>query len=91
VDGVDMEKFRKRLVVIETVQWTGSNLNEIEDMIQDKDAASVFKFENGKLVIFTLEGQHLANIGDWIIKGVRGEFYPCKPDIFEMTYERVSE
>lgn len=41
----------------------------------------------GGLVIKTLEGNHLANIGDYIIKGVAGEFYPCKPDIFEKTYE----
>jgi len=40
-----------------------------------------------KVIIPTLEGDHLANIHDWIIKGVKGEFYPCKPDIFEMTYE----
>jgi hypothetical protein len=45
----------------------------------------------GNLMIKTLEGNHLANIGDFIIKGVHGEFYPCKPDIFEKTYEQVNE
>ena len=45
----------------------------------------------GGLVIKTLEGEHLASIGDYIIKGVSNEFYPCKPDIFERTYEKVSE
>jgi hypothetical protein len=43
------------------------------------------------LKIFTLEGSHLATIGDWIIKGVKGEFYPCKPDIFDQTYLIVEE
>jgi hypothetical protein len=41
------------------------------------------------LKIFSLEGPHLASIGDWVIRGVKGEFYPCKPDIFEQTYEEV--
>ena len=45
----------------------------------------------GGLIIKTLEGEHLASIGDYIIKGVQGEFYPCKPDIFEETYELVGE
>lgn len=44
---------------------------------------------NDGLVIHTLEGDMLADYGDWIIKGVKGEFYPCKPDIFEATYEKV--
>jgi len=43
------------------------------------------------LKIFTLEGSLTASVGDWIIKGVKGEFYPCKPDIFEATYEEVSD
>ena len=45
----------------------------------------------GGLVIRTLEGEHIASIGDYIIKGVKGEFYPCKPDIFHKTYEKVEE
>ena len=48
-----------------------------------------FSIVAGGLVIKTLEGQHLASIGDWIIKGVANEFYLCKPDIFEATYESV--
>ena len=44
---------------------------------------------NGILTIPTLEGDHIANVGDWIIQGVQGEFYPCKPDIFDATYEPV--
>ena len=46
---------------------------------------------DGKFKITTLEGVHIANIDDYIIRGVKGEFYPCKPDIFEMTYEKIEE
>ena len=47
------------------------------------------RWHNNKLIIPTLEGDHEANPGDWIIKGIAGEFYPCKPHIFEKTYEKV--
>ena len=45
---------------------------------------------DGRMMIATLEGPHHANLGDWIIRGVKGEFYPCKPDVFEITYEPVA-
>lgn len=77
-------KFRKKPVVIEAVQFTG-NFTEIEQFVGG-DA----EFRDGQLLVATLEGPlHAAN-GDWIIKGVKGEFYPCKPDIFEATYEPVA-
>jgi hypothetical protein len=50
-----------------------------------------FGYKNGVWSILTLEGTMDANPGDWIIKGVKGEFYPCKPDIFEQTYEKVED
>lgn len=86
-------KFRKKPVVIEAVQWNGSNTKEVEDFA--RDSARVFKAvypsDNPKTVpyidIYTLEGTMRASVGDYIIKGVNGEFYPCKPDIFEKTYE----
>lgn len=78
-----MWKYRKIPAVIEAVQWN-SSISEIENFIGN----SVF-IENGKIIIPTLEGPHMASPGDWIIKGIRGEFYPCKPDIFEQTYEKV--
>ena len=77
-------KFRKKPVVIDAVQYTGPNFSEMEAFVGG-DA----EFRNGKLVIATLEGALRASVGDWIIKGVKGEFYPCKPDIFAATYERV--
>ena len=78
-----MSKFRKRPVVIEAIQFAG-NFAEIEQFVGG-DA----EFRNGELVIATLEGAMHASPQDWIIKGIQGEFYPCKPDIFEATYEEI--
>ena len=78
-----MPKFRKKPVEILAHQWTGENTEEILDWINHPDA----KLTGDHLNIPTLEGDHYACKDDWIIKGVKGEFYPCKPDIFEMTYE----
>jgi hypothetical protein len=82
-----MPKYRKKPVVIEAVQWDGTNYDEIGDWMGLNATCEI----NGAFVIPTLEGDHLARVGDWIIKGVAGEFYPCKPDIFERTYEKVEE
>lgn len=88
-------KYRKKTVVIEAIQWTGLNLEEVKAFVGESlkydihDAA----WEVGKgapivnMKIHTLEGDHECTKGDFIIKGVNGEFYPCKPDIFEKTYE----
>lgn len=81
-----MAKFRKKPVVIEAVQWTGSNGNEIVRFITGLPDAEAFDE-----TIKTLEGEMHASVGDWIIKGVKGEFYPCKPDIFEATYEPATD
>ena len=81
-----MPKYRKKPVVIEAVQWTGNNIDEIEALGGLRD---YHYYPGGKLIIHTLEGDMRAPIGDYIIKGVDGEFYPCKPDIFEKTYEIV--
>lgn len=78
-------KFRKKPVVIEAVRWTGDNADEIAAFARSA------MWPHGDLVIPTLEGAHRANIGDWIIRGVQGEFYPCKPDIFDATYEAVPD
>lgn len=83
-----VKRYRKKPVVIEAVQWTGSNQSEI-CKFTDRNATHLFV--KGSLYISTLEGVMKASVGDYIVKGVDGEFYPCKPDIFEKTYERVSE
>lgn len=84
----EQRKFRKKPVVIEAVEWAGSNAKEICDFMQWRN---VSHDEKTGLVIHTLEGNHYAMPGDMIIKGVAGEFYPCKPDIFAATYEPESE
>ena len=93
-----MSKFRKRPVVVDAIEWRGDNLREVIDFTGWHPSASnkwtwaeyemIIVPEKG-LKIFTLEGSHMASVGDWIIKGVKGEFYPCKPDVFEATYEEV--
>ncbi|MBM7585840.1 hypothetical protein JOC86_002382 [Bacillus pakistanensis] len=86
-----MAKYRKKPVVIEAVQYNGL-VSEIVDFAVEEHPDNVFKIFNyfdGELFINTLEGKVKANKGDYIIKGVNGEFYPCKPDIFEKTYEIV--
>ena len=94
-----VSKYKKKPIVIEAVQWNGKNLDEVKSFVEDSleywynDTA----WEVGKgpvtigIKIKTLEGDHIASIGDYIIKGANGEFYPCKPDIFEKTYEIVEE
>lgn len=82
-------KFRKKPVVIEATQWDGTN-----ESWQHIMNMGLTKWKPGEMgtqtfYIETLEGDHLARKGDWIIKGVHGEFYPCKPDIFVKTYEPV--
>jgi len=75
--------FRKKPVVIQAIRWTGENPLEVERFI-------TCQYLMGReIIIQTLEGDLAASVGDWIIKGVKGEFYPCKPDIFELTYEQV--
>jgi len=82
-------KFRKKPVVIEAVQWNGNNLEQVSDLALEPSTSEVIRHFGGDdyLYIDTLEGTMRADKGDWIIKGVKGEIYPCKPDIFEATYE----
>jgi hypothetical protein len=86
--GEEMPKqYRKKPVVIEAVQWSGRNIEEVEGFVPPES----LDYEPGvkTLHIKTLEGRMFAKHWDYIIKGVKGEFYPCKPDIFEATYETV--
>ena len=87
-------RYRKKPIVIEAIKWDGTlfTLKQLQSMGMETTSYEADYFRvNGisGLVIKTLEGQHIADLGDWVIKGVQGEFYPCKPDIFEMTYELV--
>jgi hypothetical protein len=80
-----MPKARKKPVEIEYVQWTGKNINEVFSLTNAELVEN--DFMSDELVIQTLEGDMRANKGDYIIKGVKGELYPCKPDVFEATYD----
>lgn len=82
-----MPKFRKKPVVIEAVRWTGENYDDL-DAIGCFQRGSIRRVDGG-LPIRTLEGEMVASVGDWIIRGIKGELYPCKPDIFDATYEAV--
>jgi len=81
--------YRKKPVVIEAVEWTGTNIAEVIALPRNFDLSHVIVNWNGTLSIKTLEGTMQAEIGDFIICGVQGELYPCKPDIFKQTYEDV--
>lgn len=83
-------KFRKKPVVIEAVQLTKNNIVEVAAWIADNGNNSLI-ISGDNIIIPTLEGDMKANSGDYIIKGVKGEFYPCRKDIFEETYETARE
>jgi hypothetical protein len=82
-------KYRKKPIIIEAVKWTGDLNESLIDLVKRGKCEVILSNKN--LIIHTLEGEHTANIGDYIIKGVKDELYPCKPDIFEQTYESVEE
>jgi len=86
-----MTLYRKKPVVIEAVQWLGDNATELAKFTKGQPGGRYFEVDESEKVvrIQTLEGLMTANLGDYIIKGVKGELYPCKPDIFEQTYEEV--
>jgi hypothetical protein len=94
----DKMKFRKKPVVIEATQWfkNGDHPNVVMCWFDESGKIRWAPGDSGlinihccveRAAIETLEGWHMVTPGDWIIQGVKGEFYPCKPDIFEMTYE----
>ncbi len=82
-----MPQFRKKPVVIEAIKWDGKSNTLARIDLLALSSNMVFMVDDGTLSIATLEGEMTAQPGDWIIRGVKGELYPCKPDIFEATYE----
>ena len=87
-----IKKYKKKPVVIEAMQFNDDpeHLVYLSHFINNQDLRVSYKDpENPKLILETLEGQMQASVGDFIIKGVQGEFYPCKPDIFKDTYDEV--
>ncbi len=88
-----MSKYRKKPVVIEAFQYDGDlkYIDIPEWATKAYKEGIIYLNRPSELLIKTLEGDHHASAGDYIIQGVQGEIYPCKPDIFEKTYERVSD
>lgn len=85
-------KYRKKPVVIDAIQWDGMQTT-YEKIITELDPNKKYVLpllRDSKIHIHTLEGDHEGRMGDWVIKGVNGELYPCKPDIFKKTYEPVT-
>ena len=83
-----MAKFRKKVIELEAIQWTGENLLDVTDFVGDP--ANVM----GQIqTLFINSEDNVVTVvpNDWIIKGVKGEFYPCKPDIFAATYEPAED
>lgn len=83
-----IQRYVKKPIPIEAIKWTGHNFDEIINFMGDKHP--VFDGENN-VIIQTLEGEMRANPGSWIIRGIEGEYYPCRGDIFETTYEPYEE
>ena len=94
-----MATYRKKPVEIEAVQFNGFDPTSGQVTLSERPKWLISEFgnrilffgEKDTLTIKTLEGEHIASVGDYIIKGVKGELYPCKPDIFELTYEMVEK
>lgn len=83
-------KFRKKPVVIEARRFDQQSVEggeALADWCRGRLRGTKLMYEDRVIRIDTLEGEIEASFGDWIIKGVKGEFYPCKPDIFDLTYE----
>lgn len=86
-----MQKFVKKPVVIEAIQYNGENIKAIEDFVGKKLSTVMASDVDVKLIIPTLEGDMKASKGDYVIKGIKGEFYPCKPDVFKQSYNMIKE
>ena len=83
-------KYRKKPVEIDAIQWVSDNIEQVYEMLGDNLIINTDEDKDEvKHFINTLEGKMEMSWGDYIIKGVNGEFYPCKPDIFELTYEKI--
>jgi hypothetical protein len=90
------KKYQKKPIVVEAVQWTGYNLEEVKEFakyvvyeIYDAGWKAGVCPPSTKITLQTLEGVMTVQQNDYIIKGINGEFYPCKPDIFEKTYDEI--
>ena len=91
-----MKKYRKKPIVVEAIQWNGVNRGEVEMFCGHDNVEFKVEILSGstlglQLIVKALEGDMVANRGDYIIKGICGEFYSCKEEIFEKTYELLQK
>jgi len=87
-----MGKYRKKPIVVEAFKWTGGpDQEEDPEWIVEAIKKGKVTFTTSGMIIETLEGNHLARPGDYIIQGIENEIYPCKPGIFKKTYEAVAK
>ena len=85
---MEVKKYVKKPIVIEAIQYTGENTEDVVNFITDRHCTIL---NDKRILINTLEGNIEASPNDYIIKGVKGEFYPCKPDIFKSTYDLITD
>lgn len=83
-----MGRYIKKPIEIEAIKWDG-NLQECFEFLGESYGGHQAELRRDEIVVKTLEGEHIASQGDYLIKGIKGEFYPCKPDIFALTYDKV--
>lgn len=94
-----VKSYRKKPVVVKAIKFTETNVSEIKEFAGDSVSIAIYDeawklgeaFPGVEAIIHTLEGDMKASVGDYIVRGVEGEFYPCKGGIFEKTYEAVDE
>ena len=86
-----INKYVKKPVVVEAIQYTKENISSVLKWFEQNNSSREIKYnhDDNNYYIVTLEGDMKLSVGDYIIKGIKGEFYPCKPDIFKATYEEV--
>lgn len=85
-----VKKYKTKPCEIEAIKWTGDNFEEISKFTNCKAYMELmYSSMKEELIIKTLEGDMMSTVGDYIIKGLRGEFYPCKPDVFHKKYEEI--
>lgn len=84
-----MPNYRKKPVVIKAIQWTGNNFDDLAELVGDDPSLKKITCDesDGTLKVHTMEGTLIAKPGDYIIRGVKGELYPCDPEVFALTYE----
>lgn len=86
-----MKKYRKKPIDVDAIQWTGENIDEMCLFLGSNNLTTERSPTKNHLYFWTSQGMALAKKGDYIIKEIDGEFYPCKKDLFAKTYEKISE